>query len=159
MLLHIPLGRIEKAKKDSKLRASQRKPSEPAKTNEEPVVETEEQQEEIKRKKEAKEAKENQIEDFYREKFLFKERELLNKINKWSSVLSELPMGRDRTFKRYYQLSALDGIVVENEDNGAELLLDLNRHEREEFDFESDNEIVVSCFAVHCCRRQTDFIY
>jgi len=141
---NISFGRVEKARKDAKLRTSQRKPTDPSKPSEEGVVETEEQLEEIKRKKEAKES---QVEEFYREKFLFKERQLMKEISKWSSVLNEVPIGRDRTFKRYFQLSAIDGIVVENEDDGAELLLDLNRHEREEFDFESDNEIAVSLFA------------
>lgn len=111
----------------------------------EPIVEeTPEQLEEKRRKKEAKEAKDNQTEEFYRDKFLFKERELLKEMNQWAAVINEVPIGRDRIFKRYYRLVGLNQMLVENDDNGTELILDPIRHEREDVDFESDEEMVMN---------------
>lgn len=108
------------------------------------VEETPEQLEEKRRKKEAKEAKDNQTEEFYRDKFLFKERELLKEMNQWAAVINEVPIGRDRIFKRYYRLVGLNQMLVENDDNGTELILDPIRHEREDVDFESDEEMVMN---------------
>ena len=113
-----------------------------SKTFDEISEETPEQLEEKKKKKESKEAKENQTEEFYRNKYLFKERELLKEINQWAAVLNEVPIGRDRAFRRYYRLVGVDQLLVENDDNGAELLLDSQRHQKEDADFESEDEMV-----------------
>ena len=67
-------------------------------------------------------------------------------MNQWSAVINEVPMGRDRIFKRYYRLVGLNQMLVENDDNGTELLFDPKRHEREDVDFESDEEMVMKVF-------------
>ena len=100
----------------------------------------------LQEKRKRKEAKENQTEEFYRDKFLFKERELLKEMTQWAAKINEVPIGRDRTFKRYYRLIGLNQMLVENDDNGTELLLDLKRHEREDADFESDDDMVIDIF-------------
>lgn len=99
--------------------------------------------EEKKKRKEVKDAKVNQVEEFYRDKFLFNERQILNEIAKYNAVINETPLGKDRLFRKYWKFSNVDGLLVENDDNGAELLMDLNRHEKEDADFESEEEPMV----------------
>ncbi|XP_057315338.1 bromodomain adjacent to zinc finger domain protein 1A-like isoform X2 [Hydractinia symbiolongicarpus] len=97
----------------------------------------EELQEERKRRREAKEI---QIEEFHHDKFLFKEKELLNEIAKYSLIISEVPFGKDRTFRRYWKFSSIDGVYVENNDDGAIQLLKLDESAGEVEEVETEDE-------------------
>ena len=96
------------------------------------------QQEERKMRKEAKEF---QQEEFYREKFQFAEQQILNEMTKYSAIISEVPLGRDRTFRRYWNFMNVDGMYVENDDEGALKITELDDNETEdEFTEDEDGE-------------------
>ena len=88
-------------------------------------------------KKAKKEAKEQQLEAFFRDKFLFNEQQIFDEIDKYSAIVSEHPLGRDRLFRKYWKLRSVDGIFVENDDNGAMIISDLPERDCE---IESESE-------------------
>lgn len=88
-------------------------------------------------RKAKKEAKEQQVEAFFRDKFLFNEQQIFDEIDKYSAVVSEHPLGRDRLFRNYWKLTSVDGIFVENDDNGAMIISDLPERDCE---IESESE-------------------
>lgn len=90
-------------------------------------------------KQRKKEEKEQQIDDSIHEKFLFKEKEILNEIAKVSAVISETPVGMDRFNRRYWNFNHVNGILVETEEDA---MFEPSESDSDESDAENgDHEI------------------
>ena len=100
----------------------------------------ERQEKELERKRKKIE-KEQQIEDFHHDKFLFKEKEIVNEIAEHSAVISKTPIGSDRFFRRYWNFNYVDGLLVENDKNAMFNESESDSGDDSDMENEGDNEM------------------
>lgn len=102
-------------------------------------------------KKDEETQEEQEQEQRKREEFKAEERELSEEIERHAGVCSEVPLGLDRIYSRYWSLRYVDGLIVEQDEEGRRLA-EVVSDEDDEFDaeFQDDSQLKVSFFLNLC---------
>ena len=97
-------------------------------------------------KKEDQTAEEKEGELRKREEYKRQERELIEEIQKYSSIRSEEPLGLDRIYNRYWSFRNVDGLLIEADDDAKILAENIGEDEEDEMEEEFTDETSAKVF-------------